>query len=369
MAIVATPKFHMPPYHWPTTGGFTVSTGSNMDASGDKYAFVIQCPKAGTLDKFEFRLATVGNTPDNGIRLSFQSIDMATGFPDGTQSQYRDITSGLTANTWQAPGLMTSDGTDGGVKRTVAAGDIIGCVIEYVTFVASDSFALSVLDSASTSIVNQYLLNGSTGTYVKGNVGLPLLALKYSDGSYAEFDIPIWPVMAREINTFNSSSTPDEIGLKITFPMGVRTVGVWLGGDLDNASQAVLYDASSSVIDSFTFDPDLRTVTNHAPNFAYWPAGPHTLTASTVYRLILKPTTTSGVIMSVLQLAGAAYQACLPGGTGSTLIYTTRTDAGAWTDDSTRRPMIGLICDGVDSGGGSGGVNRAALASGLSSLG
>lgn len=335
-----------PPYD---QNGGLVSSGITLNASGDRIGFVIQCPKAGTLDKFEWKTGSVGNNPDNGMRMSFQGVDPTTGFPDGTPDQYRDITGTFSANTWQVPGLMTSDGTDGGSKRTVAAGEYLACVIDFVSFVASDSIVVAVSSSPISSNCNsQFVADASSGTYAKSTSQQPNLALKYDDGTYGVFTFPCWPLLDVEVTAFNTASTPDERALKIVgFPQNVRTIGAWAFGDFDGDLDIVLYDAASSVVDTASLDKDLRGVTTPGLSFVTWPNGPHTLTANSVYRVAVKPTSATTLYVNVQRLPSNAYLPYLPGGTN--FLYSTRTDAGAWTDDDTRRPLIGLTLDGVEA--------------------
>lgn len=362
MAMTDWPSFRIPSVGGWTAAGPGVSS-ITLNANGDRCAFIIQCPKAGTLDKFEFQTNTVANNPDNGIRLSFQTVDLATGSADGTQDQFRDITGTISSATWQVPGLMTSDGTDTGSKRTVTAGELLACVVDFVTFVAADSFTVQVLATNATgSSRNQYTDSAATGTYTKDDLQLPILALKYNDGTYAEFDVPIWPISAVDAVATGTGSTPDERALKIvSLPQSMRMTGAWCVGDLDAACDLVLYDAASNVVDTISFDSDQRTNGSSGIYYAVWPAGPHTLSAATVYRVALKPTTASTVVLRTFVLPSNAYWGCMPG--GSNLILSTRTDAGAWTDDDTRRPLIGLVMNGVESGhmfrhpGMSGGLN------------
>ena len=116
-----------------------------LNASGDKVAYVIAAPKAGDIEAVGFRVGTVGNNPDNGVRVSLQTVDLATGSANGTQSQFRDHTSALSSNTWIETGRITSDGTDTGTRRTVAHGELFAIDFDFVSFVASDSFQISNL--------------------------------------------------------------------------------------------------------------------------------------------------------------------------------------------------------------------------------
>lgn len=329
-------------------------TSVTLNASGDRCAFVVTCPKSGTLDKFEFRTGAVANNPDNGIRLSFQALDTSTGMPNGTQSQYRDITGTLSANAWQVPGLMTSDGTDTGTKRTVTAGEQIGCVVDFVSFVASDTFTVAPLSLSVGSYVNglNYVADASNGTYTKSTAAFPNLALKYDDGTYAAFPLFMGPVLTATNTAFSSSSTPDEIGVVFQVPISCRVVGAWARVDPNADLAFVLYDNSGIDVRTVTIDSDLSR-SGHTANVAHFSSS-YTLSANTNYRLIVKPTTTSNINFSNYTLPGSGYGTSHP--MGATWVYTSRVNGGAFTDDNTKCCQMGLIVDGYDTGSGGGGT-------------
>lgn len=355
---------NIPPYFWPMplsqAGAAPNYTAMGaMNASGDRVGFVVQCPKAGTLDKFEVRIGAVTNNPDNGIRFSFQTVDVTNGNPDGTQDQYRDYVTALSGSTWTAPGLMTSDGTDGGVKRTVTRGEWIACVIDFVSFVASDSFTVSTLRTDTISLGGiSYQADGSAGTYTKGaTTAIPVLALKYDDGTYAQFaPDQVWPLSAINTYTFNSGSTPDEYALKFQFPAPVRVRGAWVMVDMDNNFDVVLYNSASAAQTTMAVDKDIRqgsgTLIN--PYYVFFDTS-ISLTASTNYRLAIKPGA-SNISVYGLACPSSSYLGSMPA--GSNAVLSTRTDAGAWTDSTAEQLYAGLIIDGIDDGvsaGGSGG--------------
>lgn len=331
------------------------ATGT-MNASGDRVGFIVQCPKAGTLDKFEVRTGTVGNNPDNGIRYSFQDLD-ASGNPDTVVDQFRDITSAISTGTWQTPGLITSDGTDTGTKRTVTQGQWIACVMDFVSFVASDSLSYATLRSDTISIGGiSYVADGSAGSYTKGSTSyFPILALKYDDGTYANFGPDqVWPVQT--INTYTYSSgtvAADERGMKFSLPVPVRVKGAWFHIDMDNDWEVVLYDSGSSVLESLSIDKDYRQGTGALvnPYYVYFDTAV-SLSASTDYRIIAKPGA-STISLYGLQAPGSAYMSAMPQSTYG--VATRRVDAGAWTDATDEQILCGLILDGFDNGAGGGG--------------
>jgi hypothetical protein len=365
MAVVSFPQVWLPASPAITNGALSLASFT-CNASGDRVGFVIQAPKAGTLHSFEFRTSSVLNNPDNGVRLSFQSV--AAGDPNGTQSQYRDITGTISASSWQTPpGPLTDDGTDTGVKRTVTKGETFACVVDFVNFVASDSFAVTVLgiNAAGQPIVtNQYVADGSSGSYSKNTTNLPILALKYDDGSYGEFDVPIWPILATNSNTFNSGSTPDERALRGQFSAPCRCAGGWARIDLDGPADLVLYDNASSVLASASLNENWRSVNNGVPFRALWSSAV-TLSAATTYRLAVKPTSGASIISYDFDVNSAGLMACVSG--GAQFYGSTRTNAGAWTDTTTQRPVMGFILDGFadDTAGSVAGVSRARVQRGM----
>ena len=78
------------------------------------------------------------------------------------------------------------------------------------------------------------------------------------------------------------------------------------------------------------------------------------LTANTYYRLVVKPTTANNITVVDYTFASVALMDAISG--GQYCHKTERTDAGAWTDTTTRRPWMGFLIDQLDDGvGGSGG--------------
>lgn len=360
MGMVTVPQhfFPVPPFGQADTAANFTAMGT-MNASGDRVAWVFQCPKAGTLDQCEIRIGTNTNNPDNGIRISFQDLN-ASGDPDGGQDQFRDFTSALSSGLWVTPGLMTSDGTDTGVKRTVTRGQWLAVVIDFVSFVASDAFSIAALRTDQITIGGLcYSDDGTTGSYVKGSSSLsPVLALKYDDGSYAEFAWPCWAVSS--INTFNysSGSTPDERANKFVPNAPMRVCGAWFYIDANADYDIVLYDSGSSVLASKTVDKDYgRGGTPIGPMPVLFDTAV-SLSAGSTYRIAHKPSASASIIYSYV-CPGAAYINALPWGSLAA-VMSTRTDGGSWSDSTAEQLLGGLIIDGRDDGtGGGGGGTRA----------
>lgn len=338
----------------PNVSSGTVLNSFLLDASGEKVAFIFQVPKTGTLDKFELLLRTVTQAPANGLKFSFQDLNTTTtGNPDGTIDQYRVVTSGITSNAWLAPGLMTSDGTDTGTKRSVTRGDWLCCVVEFESFAASDSLNIGAWGHAASGLASRYQVQHFTTSWSKSGTTHPILALKYDDGTYAHIGWWVQPVLTVASTQFNSGSTPDERGMIVRFPFPAKVSGYWIWADRlvnGRSYDVVLYDSDGST--ALATDSTSGYEQNGAQVGKF--SSELTLSADTDYRLVMKPTSGNNVAIYEATVQDAAHFAAWPG--GQNWHATERTDAGSWSQTTTRRPYMGLLVTAVDDGaGGAGG--------------
>lgn len=329
-----------------------VTNVGQMDADGEKNAMIIRIPRSGTLAKVHFRSGTVTDAPDNGIRISFQDLSGATGDPDGGVDQFRNVPAPIAANTWYSTGLITSNGTDGGTKRDVVAGQLLAIVADFVSFVAGDNFSAfsGVSTTAGASRADYHFTYTSAfagGSWFRATSVIPILALEYTDGIFCVFDHYMTPVLTSTSININTGTSPDEVGLRFQVPFKCAIDGCAFRANFGGNGEIVLYDASNNVLATCPFTANARTQTSDGTAIFRWV--PVTLLANTTYRIVLKPTTATNISLYYITFADAAYQAAMPG--GSSWYYTSRTDAGAWSDTTTRRPLTSLHISGIDSGG------------------
>lgn len=340
--------------HWPNFFAAIPAFASlSMSATAHKVALVFRAPKTGTLDSFEFRISAVANVPDNGLRLSFQSLD-ASADPDGVIDQFRNITSGITVDTWMIPpGPITSDGTDTGVKRTVVVGELLACVVDFVSFVASDSVTLTTLNLGVTYVKNDGLIpyTDHFSTAWSKSPAIMCVALKYSDGYYpiSESVAPILTLNQR--NVFDTGSTPDERALRFQVPFECEMDGVFLRYDQDGVCDIILYDAADSVLSTSSIVAAARESSTAGNIFI--PIAPIILDANTTYRIAIKPTTVTDVTAFDYTVNSNALLAAMYG--GIEWYSSTRVDGGSWTDITNERPFIMPHISGIETGGAGGG--------------
>lgn len=345
------------PLPWVNLGSFT---NEIIDASGEMVAYIIRVPKTGTLNKFEFRVGTATiQLPANGLKCSFQSVDLSTGFPSGTADQYRTLM-GIAGDSWMTPGLMTSDGTDGGGKRSVVRGELLACVIEFASFTVLDSVNISEINLTTNMISgNPPYAALFTSAWAKRRMG-PIVALQYDDETYTPIVGDALPISAMASTSFNSSSSPDEVGLSFTVPAPMLISGAWFIADLDGNVDVTLYDIyGGQALTSISLDKDVRSGTGVLHNIAHFPRDVR-LEANNPYRIAIKPTTATNIALHYFDTASESLMDAVPG--GRTWIYTFQTDGGGFTDfipgPHLRRPWMGLMFSGVDHdiSGGSGGL-------------
>jgi hypothetical protein len=347
----------------PNGGAPNSETSILLDATAEKCAFIVRAPFTGTLHKVRFRTATV--TTGDTLKVSFQDVDLATGDPDGTPDQYRTIViADANDNASLVTGILSSDGTDNGTKRAVTRGDLLAVVIEFDSFVAGN------LNIATRNTVNPPGSSGGhytdhfTAAWAKNASSLPRLALEYSDGSYWPIPYACPAVGGIAAETYNSGSTPDERGLIFQVPFSCKASGIWGFFDVDGDVDVVLYNSDgTSVMESVSLDATARIAGTAAVTHAQWDSDV-TLTKDTNYRLVLKPTSVTNASLFVGEYTTAAVLDSLSG--GSECHYTSRTDAGSWTEDDSMRPLMGLILSYLDDGASTGGsgtpvVNRSRL--------
>jgi hypothetical protein len=308
---------------------------------------------SGTVDTVELGVSSVSAPSD--VKFSFQNVG-ADGFPDGTVDQFRVLSSGSIADGWLAPGLMTSDGTDTGTKRTVTVGEVIAIVAEWDSTQSGEVWINSMTDNNNLFPGMPYGATHNGTSWTRTTIAYTSFTLKYADGTYEALSGLGAPLLSSDGTTFNSSSTPDEIGLIFSLPVSMAIGGAWVaaypnadGGDFDT----ILYDSDgSSVLASYAHDSDFYgqlepPQTHFLP--VWW--APVSLSASTTYRLVVKPTTTTNILVRSATFNSAALTGVMGGGEWH---LTERTDAGSWTETTTERPFMGLLVTSVDDGAGAG---------------
>lgn len=317
-----------------------------INATNLRVAFSFYAPKAGQLENVAIMFQAV-STPQT-MRASFQDLAASQPYPDDVQDQFADFTP--VANTLVTVGPITSDGTSGGVRRTVAEGDRLCLVIEWTSTTGVATLRHQSVDQGQFDHVSFHVRTGSWAGNSKTVGAAAVFALQYNgDAGYTY--VPGAQVATNASigasSSISVSSSPDEIGLKFTCPANrVKLAG--LGGFLavsqtnGQAFEILLYDDATGLAIQTTTIQQMQASgfgSSIMSVFDFDRAALVALTAGNVYRVAIRPTGTGtvGIQYSDYPSAGMA-QGTPYGSLGG--IWTQRVNQGAWTDTDTRVPFL-----------------------------
>lgn len=325
-----------PPFQSGTPAFVTLAT---LADGNDKAAYIFRVPKTGNTKAVGFRIGTL-TTPQD-LRISFQDVDAATGNPDGTEDQTVVIASAALAVGWNTTGTIT---------RAVTRGDLLAIVIMADSGVPSLTISVPQLAATSDSVEFPYAGGYTTGWLKYARCGC--LALQYDDDSYEPLDGFAYPFTAFNTDAYNTGSAADEIGLIFQLPFTAKVDGGWMWSNVSGDAQVLLYDSDgTSVLATATLDKDQDATAGR--HYFTWSSA-ITLSPSTSYRLVLKPTSGTNVSLYNYEVSSAAhFDMC---SLGQVAHYTSRADAGAWTEVTTKRPFMGVRVSSVQTDPGTGGA-------------
>lgn len=344
MSIVSIPPFELPRAH--SSQGAPSYTAGTFNANSDKIALIFQPTKAGLIRRIGFRVGSV-TTPTSVLAR----VETVSGrFPTGTlwaANTEGTIASGsIVANAFPMA-TLTAD-------ANVDEDDLVAIVFSGNGVDTPNFQYFGGAGANNWEIVNQFPFFAEfPGASWAALTIHAHIAVEYSDGSYAY--IPsVFPWLGSgsiptNSHAISTSTTPDEIALKFRLPAPARIGGFWLLIDLDNACDIILYAANgSTVLASKSLTSDYRRSTGEgSPVWVNFTTKP-TLAANTVYYLAVKPTTASNIVLRSFDVASNAVLGQLS--SGIDFYWSQRTDAGAWADTNTRRPIMGLMIDGISDG-------------------
>jgi len=338
----------------------TAASTTTLDADGEKAAFILQSKAALTLRKIGFYVSTWTQCT-NGLTVRVEVVDDTTGDPHLTPELWATNTSGSVAV--GAVGYyevtLTAD-------AVIAAGTVFAIVVQFTSFATNDSLVLSRGATRGQSVAFPYTDAYAAAAWTK-DYRTPLVYLE--DSSAAVVRLPeVWPPHPTSGSAYAEANdhSPDEYALLFRLPWAVRCSGFWASIDLDGDATMTIFDCPNqadltvqtgeTALATLTLDKDVRSTTGAGGHTCFWPT-PVALTANTWYRLSFAATSTSHISVYYRQVNAAAQMAAYDFGTN--MYECSRTDAGAWTLTTTKRPLFGLLVDQLDLAAGSGA--RAAL--------
>jgi hypothetical protein len=338
----------------PTFGTIT------LDGSTDAAEWIFQAYEAATITHLGFRYGARALTPPT-YRISLQGVTNAT--PDGTikgggspaSATFTPPADATWNGLWQWIALTNS--------YTVARGEMLAIVIAYAsgTVNGTNNSSFTTRVNLPTTQALPYAIENNAGSRTN-QAQCPVFGYKSASMVYGN------PWETSTLTQFSSDSTPDEYALRFVVPAGLadtyKVRGIRITIRTPAASKTVLvtlYDTDgTTALQTMTWDGDTvsASASERIAEFFFDEVSLSTLTCGSVYRIGFAPQeTSSGFALRTLDVESNAELAAFPGGTDWYL--DTRTNGGAWTDDSTvnfRRPIAELILADITEPAGGGGT-------------
>lgn len=329
--------------------GVAFTTASTLTANTHRSAFVFQVPKTGSIHKLHWRYGAVTSGGTTRMQTRLEPLGSTTGDPTG--AAYGGCAYGTSSI---QPVSNTYDVITLGTDATATKGDFVAACIDFQTFNASDSVIIQSGGTTAESAGLGYVDTFGASWAKTGGVGL--LGVEYSDGS-TDYIPNTTPYTAITNTSFNSTTgVTDEYALSFQIPFPARVAGVAMNLGVAAATQnyeIILYSGTSALQ---TITGSHRAYQTSSQRLGFWifPT-PQTISANTLYRLSIRPTSSTNVTLQIYTYNSAAMLDQDEG--GQNFCLATRLDQGAWAaDTTTQRPAIYIMFDQFDDAVSAGGV-------------
>lgn len=330
---------------WPFSARAQLFSAHNLNDSTSGVSWVFQAPVAGTITRVGFNYYLRTGTPPT-YRASLQGVSLTTGVEDGTIKG-----GGSPASvTFTPPASTAWDGTFQWLtlanSYTCTRGELLALVIGYSSgTVNSSNFSqINYNQAIGDGELFPYPVTNKTGTKTIQPSGWPVFGIAMGTTAYGN------PVQTIATNSFNSGSTPDEYACAFSIPGTGGTfklAGVRLGGGPGtlgtNTAKMILYSGTTALQEITHTGIVANATSNGWLDVYFTDTTLQTLSTGTTYRIGLQPQSGTSWYWYTLNLASANDLSAFAG--GSSFYLSTRTDAGSWSDDTTKRPLMELILD------------------------
>ena len=322
-----------------------------LDDANDGVGAAFVCPRSGTITHIGWTMASKGETPNNyyaGLVVPSTTVQQLT----------------ATAYGGSAPGTFDGNALAVGfhwtalaTNGTAVAGDHIGIAIWPTGSPGAPDTTNKIgvgYTNTPSSANNAPLAFGGNAPAMAAVTRLPAFAVKFSDG-----EVYGWPLLDAAYTAYDTADSPDEVGVKFTVPYAMRCIGMVVNLTSVEANApytVILYSAADAVLASWAVT-DAGEMNEEGQIEFCWSSAV-ALSADTVYRSTILAMHGS---YTVLPASGTWPDAATKTAyhQGAAFIATSRTDAGAWTDNTDATVFMSPIVDQVtlpDAGGSTGGT-------------
>ncbi len=324
-----------------------------LDASGEKYTYVLQAPKTGNITKVYFLSQTV--TVAGTIDLTCETVDSTTGNPTGTL--YGTGASGSV--------LVNASNTQFSVTLSTPLAITRGALF-CVVLTLNGAGNINISNDAGNSYTGfPYNKEFLTGSWVTQNNNNPLFMFEYDDGTFPnqiganQYTLGL-PTNASE--SFSSSSNPNHRGnvFKPAFKCTVSGVYLPVAPGSGTTLTIKLYDTDATTVLATALHQGNLNQNAAVVRARYYAFSTNvTCSANSEYRLVYAPGT-QAVSLQAYQAGSSSILGGYADGIQlfSTTSITAPISAGQWTNNTLKvysiYPVLSQINDFSQSGGSTG---------------
>jgi hypothetical protein len=349
-------------------------TGNLMNAVGDKIANFFRLTEAATITTVGVRQTTRVNnqtTPTAAftgtVRIGIQTVSATDGLNSGTwvggASNYVDVSSWIAANDakFVTVTLPSSASLSQGVPYCVVA--------EMTSYPGSGSLTLSfTFTNTVQSRGYPYNLEETDTTIAKStNQAFAPWLIRSSSKTYG------LPIETFTTTALESDTTPDEIGLGFTLPSGFGSNYTVDGGILtfafnttvDVSFTMTLYQGTTALQTTTIDTAQIANVNTSRRYELAFDTALSSLTPGTEYILAVAPSdpsTTNAMTTRDITVQTSGDKSAFG---DLNFKYYSRSDGGAWTENTTRIPLFGISIGSVSTTASGGLLVHPGMAGGM----
>ena len=311
-----------------------------LDADGELCGAMVYIPKTGNISKIGIRIGTVTTT--DTLKVSIQGVDASNGRPDDIIAKSGTLATPASNTTYWVE-LSSVLAVTVGQKKTI--------VVEFNDFVGESSdgnlgIVSGIFNSSQRGAAVPYNFSYTGGSWALNYI-TPNFGIEYDDGTI-ESILGCWPAIVNSSRSWDMNDNPDRCGLRFQVPYACRLRGAFFVGDIDTNASLILYDSDgTTILETVTFDGDVRGATGSEANYVYF-TSTKVLTKDTYYRLIFLPTTGTNISIITLTVTDDGANKAMNAVDGGIYFHLTicngvPTDESDWTQTLTQRPITRLV--------------------------
>lgn len=357
-----------------STGGGIDTTSfqsvGTIDAATEKLAFIghvkwsdnpTAAKTVGASSKIHFRTgaATFADAGTN-LRIGLQDVSTASGppvQPDGTFDVYADVAGNSGLITSSDDSVLKSITLSTSGSKSVAQDQLIAIVFEMTARGGTDSLGLTNFYSIDRTNLPTSLVYIGSWAVVTINGSVPNVMLEAEDGTFGILRGAMYIAHGGQ-HSFASTSTPDEYALLFQVPYACKVDAVILATGNTSATadfSLVLYSTPTGTPTALATVSVLGEHLSNQSDDRYMivPLGAeYGLQPNTDYAIAMQSTGAGNAILGYFDIGNAAHRTA--NGLGSCRQGTRTNATGAFSETTTRIPLIGVQISALDDGAGMG---------------